>query len=97
MLIRIVKMDFEPEKVQTFLALFSATKDKIASFKGCTHLELLNNVEEKNIYFTYSYWESEVDLEAYRNSELFKSTWAKTKVLFRNKAEAWSVVRVASS
>ena len=93
MLIRIVKMDFEPEKVNTFLALFNATRAKIASFEGCSHLELLNSVEKKNVFFTYSYWDSEKHLEAYRHSELFKDTWAKTKVLFRNKAEAWSVIR----
>lgn len=92
MLIRIVKMDFEPDKVDTFLALFSATRDKIASFEGCKSVDLLNCVDDKSVFFTYSFWESEKHLEAYRNSELFKQTWAKTKVLFRNKAEAWSVI-----
>ncbi len=86
-------MDFEPGKVQDFLVLFSATKAKIASFKGCSHLELLNSTQEKNVFFTYSTWDSEDSLENYRNSELFKDTWAKTKILFRNKAEAWSVIK----
>ena len=89
-------MDFEPEKVQAFLALFKTTRDKIASFEGCHSLELLNSVDEKNIFFTYSLWESEAHLKAYRNSELFKQTWAKTKALFRNKAEAWSVNRMSN-
>ena len=88
-------MDFEPEKVETFLALFSATRDKIASFQGCKSVDLLNSINEKNVFFTYSLWESENHLESYRNSDLFKQTWAKTKVLFRNKAEAWSVINTA--
>jgi heme-degrading monooxygenase HmoA len=87
-------MDFEPEKVEAFTALFSATKDKIASFDGCTNLELLHSIDEKNVFFTYSFWESEKHLEAYRNSDLFKQTWAKTKILFRNKAEAWSLIKL---
>jgi heme-degrading monooxygenase HmoA len=41
--------------------------------------------------FTVSIWESEDDLNAYRNSELFENTWAKTKVLFNDKPEAWSL------
>lgn len=41
--------------------------------------------------FTLSHWESEENLEQYRQSELFKSTWAKTKVLFREKAQAWTL------
>jgi autoinducer 2-degrading protein len=85
-------MEFEPEKVDAFLALFSATRAKIASFEGCKSVDLLNSIEEKNVFFTYSLWDSEECLEAYRNSELFKQTWAKTKILFRNKAEAWSVI-----
>jgi autoinducer 2-degrading protein len=93
-IIRIVKMEFEPEKVEAFTALFSATRNKITSFDGCKNLELLNSIEEKNIFFTYSFWESEKHLEAYRHSDLFKQTWAKTKILFRNKAEAWSVMKI---
>jgi len=85
-------MDFIPEKVNDFLSIFANSRDKIAAFDGCKSVELLNSIEEKNIFFTYSFWESEKHLEAYRNSDLFKQTWAKTKILFRNKAEAWSVI-----
>jgi autoinducer 2-degrading protein len=84
-------MEFQPEKVQTFLDLFHSTCEKIAGFEGCTGLELLNSVDAKNIFFTYSTWKSEQDLENYRHSELFKQTWAKTKILFCNKPEAWNL------
>ena len=85
-------MDFIPEKVNDFLDIFASSRDKIAAFNGCKSVDLLNSVEDKSVFFTYSFWESEAHLEAYRNSELFKQTWAKTKILFRNKAEAWSVI-----
>ncbi len=90
-------MEFEPEKVEAFTALFSATRNKIASFDGCKNLELLNSLLRKRMCFLpIVFWESEKHLEAYRHSELFKQTWAKTKVLFRNKAEAWSVQRISN-
>lgn len=91
MLVRIVKMEFEQTKVDTFLELFYATRDKIANFDGCTRLDLLSSLNATNVFFTYSIWKSEEHLENYRNSELFKQTWAKTKVLFNNKPEAWSL------
>lgn len=91
MIIRIVKMTFNANKVLDFIELFDAAKHKIRNVNGCTHLELLNDIDSPNIYFTYSYWQSEIDLENYRNSELFKTVWGKTKVLFSAKAEAWSV------
>lgn len=91
MIVRIVKMEFEQAKVDTFLSLFNSTRDKIAHFDGCLKLELLPSADMPNLFFTYSIWKSEEHLETYRNSELFKHTWAKTKVLFSNKPEAWSL------
>ena len=93
MIIRIVKMTFEPQKVNDFLIIFNGSKQLIRNMEGCSHLELLNDINSPNIYFTYSYWNSETDLDNYRNSELFTNVWSKTKSLFSAKAEAWSVER----
>ncbi len=84
-------MTFQPERVKDFLALFEEVKNKIASFEGNHHLELWKEHEKGNILFTYSIWEDEDALNHYRFSELFKSTWSRTKVLFAEKAEAWSL------
>jgi len=94
MLFRIVKMEFEQTKVNTFLDLFNSVKDKIATFDGCLGVDLLNSIDTPTIYFTHSTWQSEQHLENYRNSELFNQTWAKTKILFSNKPEAWSLVQL---
>ena len=91
MLTRIVKLTFAPENIPTFEALFETVKDKIAGFEGCLHLNLYQDKNNPQIFFTYSLWEGENDLEKYRHSELFKATWAKTKVLFSDKPEAWSL------
>lgn len=91
MITRIVKLTFKPEEVDTFKTLFLSQKDKIRAVEGCCQLRLLNDINTPNIFFTYSYWENESDLEAYRHSELFKGIWAETKVLFGGKPEAWSV------
>lgn len=93
MIIRIVKMTFEPKKVKEFISIFNDSKKHIRNFKGCTHLQLLYDVNDPHVFFTYSYWESEDDLEIYRDSELFKSVWDKAKVLFLTKPEAWSLIQ----
>ena len=93
MIKRIVKMTFRPEAVQTFVDdVFEPSKSRIRAFPGCRHMELLQFIQEPNILFTLSYWDGEEDLEAYRRSELFRTTWEKTKALFADRAEAWSVV-----
>lgn len=94
MLIRIVKMTFEPSEVDNFQALFEENREKIRGFSGCNFLELYRDRGNKNIFFTYSYWEDEVALEKYRKSDLFKEVWSKTKKLFSAKPEAWSLEKV---
>lgn len=91
MIIRIVKMTFHPEKTESFQEIFSSSKSLIRNMPGCSHLELLRDVNNPCIFFTYSFWNSEADLDNYRNSEVFANVWAKTKVLFNAKPEAWSV------
>jgi heme-degrading monooxygenase HmoA len=43
---------------------------------------------------TYSLWESTDALEAYRQSELFRTTWSATKLLFAERAVAFSMERL---
>lgn len=91
MLIRIVKMTFEPNKVAKFLTVFEESKLKIRNMNGCTHLELMQDYNLPNSFSTYSYWRNEEDLNNYRNSEVFKDVWARTKVLFSKKPIAFSL------
>ena len=93
MIIRIVKMEFNPDQVEEFQSIFHATKEKIRSQPGCQHLELLRDLNQPNVFMTYSYWDAEKDLNNYRNSELFGIVWSQTKVLFCAKPMAWSVNR----
>ncbi|MEY2830339.1 MAG: hypothetical protein RIQ33_2197 [Bacteroidota bacterium] len=95
MIIRIVKLTFKPEMVNEFIEIFNSSKALIKNCEGCESVELLNDVARKNIYFTYSLWQSETDLNNYRQSDLFKMVWAKTKILFGDKPEAWSVEKLA--
>jgi quinol monooxygenase YgiN len=89
-------MSFDPAKIDEFLGNFNSVQEKIRNFEGCSFLELYRDQNNTNIFFTYSYWDSEIELNKYRNSDLFKSVWANTKPLFDDKPEAWSVDKLAS-
>ncbi len=91
MIKRFVKMTFKPECIEDFKTLFKSKKELIAAVEGCSHVELLQDMNNTAVFFTYSLWEKPSYLEAYRQSELFKNVWASTKVLFDAKPEAWSL------
>lgn len=93
MILRIVQMHFRKDALADFIQLFEERKQLIRAFEGCEHLELWQDEHNEAIFFTYSHWQSETHLNHYRFSELFKDTWAKTKVLFAEKPQAWSVSR----
>ncbi|ALM47805.1 antibiotic biosynthesis monooxygenase [Flavobacterium psychrophilum] len=96
MFVRIVKMGFHEDKVDAFLNNFEQVKQDIRNFPGNRFLELYRDKNDPTVFFTYSYWETEDDLENYRKSELFIEVWAFTKQLFRQKAEAWSVDKLVT-
>lgn len=91
MIIRIVQMEFEEELVPSFLKIFAASRERIRSFPGCTHLQLLQGEADSCVFFTYSHWERKDDLDHYRNSELFRGVWRSTRKLFRSAPRAWSL------
>ena len=91
MIKRIVKLTFTEENITAFEALFEESNNKIRAFQGCLHLELWQSKSDARIFFTFSIWKSENDLENYRRSPIFKDIWQRTKSLFAEKAEAWTV------
>ena len=90
MLIRTVRMTFHPARVPDFLALFAGARPKIAAQPGCRHLALWRDARYPNIFTTYSLWDDAAALDAYRHSELFRTTWAETKPLFAARPAAHS-------
>jgi heme-degrading monooxygenase HmoA len=85
-------MTFIPSEVDPFLQLFHTTKQQIRHFEGCKRLELLKDVNQPTVFFTYSWWDSEEHLNKYRFSDLFKNIWSQTKIKFSDKPQAWSLV-----
>lgn len=89
-------MSFHEENIPKFLEYFDVMKEKIRGAEGNLFLELYQDKNNPCIFFTYSFWETEQDLENYRQSALFDDVWTFTKKLFNDKPEAWSVDKIVS-
>lgn len=92
-------MTFAPEHVETFLEQFDEIAPQIRAFPGCHYLELWRDLNADAVFTTYSHWEDEAALDAYRRSDFFRSTWAEVKPLFagRPRAQSYTVARPAHS
>lgn len=97
MITRLVKMHFLSEKTSEFTTLFNQYKQDIAGFPGCLKLELMQDIGQADVFFTYSVWDSEESLNKYRESALFEKVWGRTRQLFKYKPEAWSMEVLFSS
>lgn len=86
-------MRFRPHETDAFLEIFTANEKAIRQFPGCDHLELLHEPGTAT-YTTLSYWQSESDLQAYRESALFKGVWLQVKPLFAARTEARTFLQV---
>jgi quinol monooxygenase YgiN len=95
MIIRIVKLTFKPEHIAAFQTIFENSCEQIRAQQGCLGLRLLQDKHRPEIFFTYSHWESEEDLNRYRHSELFGQVWPATKKLFGDRPDAWTVNQLA--
>ena len=91
MLTRVVKLHFDAAHLDQFLAHFETVKWQVAQFPGCRGMQLLQDLENPCIVFSYSNWNSPNDLENYRTSETFIGIWSTIKPWFAEKAVAWSV------
>ena len=95
MIIRIVRMEFQPVHVDDFLAHFSTIKPLIRSYPGVQHVELHHDANHPNVFYTYSIWDGVSELEIYRQSDLFNGAWSQAKTWFSAKPQAFSLLEEA--
>lgn len=93
MITRIVRMEFQAEQVETFLEVFRESMHTIRSFPGVHGLELHRDATNPCIFYTYSLWEDQAALDNYRHSDFFRALWPRTKALFADKPQAFSLLK----
>ncbi|GAC1538696.1 MAG: hypothetical protein NVS2B7_09880 [Herpetosiphon sp.] len=88
MITRLVEMEIKPEAVQEFLGLYRSVRREIQSQPGCMQVLLVQAIDRPNQFATWSSWEDEAGLEAYRRSSFFRGFWPSVRALFSSPARA---------
>lgn len=94
MITRIVKLHLHDDKVDAFITIYNESKAFIAQSKGNRSVKLVRDIHQANLVFTLSSWDSEADLNAYRQSDFFAVVWSKVKPLLQSKTDAWSLEEI---
>ncbi len=94
MIIRIVELEINLEEMESAELLLIEVAPKVRGMAGCSYLEIIQDVHKLSRVTTYSHWDSEEDLNAYRDSEVFLTFWNSIKPMFQSKARAWSSERL---
>jgi len=89
-LVRIVRLTFCPDAVDTFLDRFDESAPRVRAFPGCRRLELWRDPDTPTAFTTLTYWDDPDALDAYRESELFTSTWAAVTPLCADRPQVHS-------
>lgn len=84
-------MEFREDAVASFLETFKRSENLIRNFEGCVSLRLMRDNNNHHIYHTVSVWNHAAALEVYRESVLFKETWAAAKAGFAAKPIAFTL------
>jgi quinol monooxygenase YgiN len=95
MLARLVRMRFQPDKVDEFLALYATAQPIIATQPGCHSVQLVRQIDDPSAFATWSLWQDASALEAYRTSAFFLGFWPQVRALFRQPADATSFEVIA--
>ena len=94
MITRIIKITIDPVNTDDFRQFITLMKDNFSTIGGCQHIDILNDKEDKNIFFMYTIWETEAMLNKYRKSELNKTFWNKLNQWSIKEPQAWTVENV---
>lgn len=82
------------EEAETFKSYFATVCDIIRSQEGCNSLQAWQDIHQPAVFFTYSIWNGEEDLNRYRDSAFFLKFWKTVKPWFAAKAEVWTFDKI---
>lgn len=94
MVTRIVKLTMQENEIETFKTYFATVCEIIRSQEGCHLLQAWQDIHHPEIFFTYSIWTAEEDLDRYRDSAFFLKFWKTVKPWFGAKTEVWSFNKI---
>jgi quinol monooxygenase YgiN len=94
MILRVVKMKVEKNKVESFERFMNNLHDEKLRLQGCLHFDYFHEKDNLYAYYSYTIWENEKFFKAYKKSDLFKEVVSTLKALCQVEPQAWTIENV---
>ena len=95
MIKRVVRLTLKDDaSINAFQEIYRSRNPFTKGVKGCREVKVLKDVDHDDVYYTFSIWDSNEDLEAYRQSNYFAETWPMVKAQLAKRAEAFSMTEI---
>lgn len=94
MITRIVHLHIHTHRIQEALHILEQNIASIRKMHGCREVNLFRDAHRSGLLMSISVWQSEADLNNYRQSAFFQDFWRQLKTTFAEPARAWSFEEV---
>lgn len=94
MILRVVKMNVDEEKRDAFELFMKNLREEKLKLAGCLHFDYFHEKNNKNIFYSYTIWESEKYLKQYKKTDLFIEVVSTLKKLCTEEPKAWTIENV---
>lgn len=91
MILRIVKMEVDPQKLEIFELFMKNLSEEKAKLDGCVHHDFFCDKNYVNLFYSYTIWENLTYLKKYKKTPLFKEVVKTLKMLCSTEPSAWTV------
>lgn len=94
MILRIVKMEVDPHKLEIFNLFMKNLSEEKTKLEGCVHHDFFCDKKYINVYYSYTIWENVTFLKKYKKTPLFKEVVKTLKSLCMDEPYAWTVENI---
>ena len=93
MITRIIKLRLK-DSTDEFIKYINSIHDEIFQFTGCHNMEVLNDKDDPKVFFIYTIWKNETELNKFRNSSFNRNFWNTLQDLCESRPEVWTVENI---
>lgn len=84
-------MTVKEQYIDSFRKRVPVISNEVRRVSGCMHNDIFRDRNNDNIFYSYTIWSSEEDIERYLKSMYYKEIWGDIWDYFKKEPMAWKI------